>query len=172
MTQSAASLSNTIFKKYPMNNLKFLGLCLVCLVACIRVSAQPKASFNSFDNSRKPTLFSQLPERIAINTQDLEALFNGSSDLSIQSSDRKSFTFSGKLIPSASKYDSKIRTLIIRSSNFSGATLTLSSSTLPDGTVEYSGRIISFKHGDLLVIQKEENEYFLIKKNFRDLIAE
>jgi hypothetical protein len=155
-----------------MNNLKFLGLCLVCFVACIRVSAQNKASFNSFDNNRKPTLFSQLPDRIAIKTQDLEALFNGSTELSIQSSDKKTFTFSGKLVPTASNYNSKIRTLIIRSSNFSGATLTLSSSILPDGTVEYSGRIISFQHGDLLVLQKEKDEYSLIKKNFRDLIAE
>jgi hypothetical protein len=155
-----------------MNNLKFLGLCLSCFLVCTRVSAQNKASFNSFDNTRKPTLFSQLPDRIAINTQDLEALFNGSTELSFQSSDKKTFTFSGKLVPTASNYNSKIRTLIIRSSNFSGATLTLSSSTLPDGTVEYSGRIISFQHGDLLVLQKEKDEYLLIKKNFRDLVAE
>jgi hypothetical protein len=157
-----------------MNNLKFLGLCLFCSLVCIRVSAQNKASFNSFDNTTKPTLFSQFPDRIAINVKDLESLFNGAEEsvnLSIQSAD-KTFNFSGKLVPTASKYDSKIRTLIIRSSNFSGATLTLSSSTLPDGTVEYSGRIISFKHGDLLVIQREKGEYYLIKKNFRDLVNE
>lgn len=158
-----------------MNNLKFLGICLVCSLVCIRVSAQTKGSFNSFDNTSKPKLFSQFPDRIAINATDLAALFagaEGSSSLSIQSADKKSFNFSGKLVPTASKYDSKIRTLIIRSSNFSGATLTLSSSTLPDGTVEYSGRIISFQHGDLLVLQKEKEEYYLIKKNFRDLVNE
>lgn len=158
-----------------MNNLKFLGLCLLCFTVCIRVSAQNKASFNSFDNTSKPRLFSQFPDRISINARDLETLFNGaaeSANLSLQSSDQKTFTFSGKLVPTASKYDSKIRTLIIRSSNFSGATLTLSSSIQPDGTVEYSGRIISFQHGDLLLLQKEKNDYFLIKKNFRDLINE
>ncbi len=158
-----------------MNNLKFLGLCLFCFLVCTRISAQNKASFNSFDNTNKPALFSQFPDRIAINAQDLEALFKGaevSPNLSIQSADKKTFTFSGKLIPTASRYDSKIRTLIIRSSNFSGATLTLSSSTLPDGTAEYSGRIISFQHGDLLVLQREKGEYYLIKKNFRDLVNE
>jgi hypothetical protein len=158
-----------------MNNLKFLGLCLSCFLVCTRVSAQNKASFNSFDNTNKPTLFSQFPDRIAISTKDLDALFTGAEEspsLSIQSADKKTFTFSGKLIPTASKYDSKIRTLIIRSSNFSGATLTLSSSTLPDGTVEFSGRIISFKHGDLLILQREKGEYYLIKKNFRDLVNE
>lgn len=157
-----------------MNNLKFLGLCLFCYLVCTRVSAQNKASFNSFDNTSKPTLFSQFPDRIAISAKDLEALFTGaavSSNLSIQSTD-KNFNFSGKLVPAASRYDSKIRTLIIRSSNFSGATLTLSSSTLTDGTVEYSGRIISFQHGDLLVLQREKGEYYLIKKNFRDLVNE
>jgi hypothetical protein len=157
-----------------MNNLKFLGLCLLFFLVCIRVSAQNKASFNSFDNTSKPTLFSQFPDRIAINAKDMEALFTSgeeSPNLSLQSTD-KTFNFSGKLVPTASKYDSKIRTLIIRSINFSGATLTLSSSTLPDGTAEYSGRIISFQHGDLLVIQREKGEYYLIKKNFRDLVNE
>ena len=157
-----------------MNNLKFLGFCLVCSLVCIRVSAQNKGSFNSFDNTSKPKLFSQFPDRIAINAKDLEALFTGaevSPNISIQSAD-KTFNFSGKLVPTASKYDSKIRTLIIRSSNFSGATLTLSSSTLPDGTVEYSGRIISFQHADMYLLQKENDQYFLIKKKLNEVINE
>jgi hypothetical protein len=158
-----------------MNNLKFLGLCLSCFIVCVRVSAQNKPTFNDFDNTNKPKLFAQLPEKITLDVKELESLFiqpKEASEIAIQSADKKTFNFSGKVISATSKYDSKIRTLIIRSINFSGATLTLSSSTQPDGTVEYSGRIISFQHGDLYQLEKQKTEYYFIKKNFRDLVNE
>jgi hypothetical protein len=68
--------------------------------------------------------------------------------------------------------ENNIHSVVIRSRNFNGATLTLSSSAQPNGTVKFTGRIISFQHGDLYELQNQNNQYILIKKNFYDLINE
>ncbi|MEO5562105.1 MAG: hypothetical protein ABIR18_01695 [Chitinophagaceae bacterium] len=142
---------------------------------CERVSAQIKAPITE-PNNNKPKLFANQPASIAVDIHELEALFaettEANKDIAVQSADKKSFSFSGKVVSSTSKYNDKIRTLIIRSSNFSGATLTLSSSIQPDGTVEYTGRIISFQHGDLYELENKKDQYAFIKKNFHDLVNE
>jgi hypothetical protein len=61
---------------------------------------------------------------------------------------------------------------VIRSGNFNGATLTLSSSAQPDGAVKFTGRIISFKHGDAYELQNQNDQYILIKRNYYELINE
>lgn len=158
-----------------MNNLKFLGQCLVCLIVCARVSAQNKIPTVTPD-SNKPKLFSNLPDRIPVEINELQSLFAGDSaagkDVQMRFADRKLAGLNGRVVSNTTKYDNKIHTLIIRSSNFSGATLTLSSSIQPDGTVKYIGRIISFQHGDLYELEKQNDQYVLVKKNFRDLVSD
>jgi hypothetical protein len=156
-----------------MKNLKFLGLCLFCFCACARVSAQLSAKDRDLN---KPRLFSTLPDRIPIAIEEIKTLFAGKSEtgreIRLEFTDRKLPGLNGRVVSSVSKYDDRIKTIIIRSSNFSGATLTLSSSTQPDGTVNYTGRIISFQHGDLLELEKQNEQYILVKKNFHDLISD
>jgi hypothetical protein len=156
-----------------MRNLKFLGVCLLYVLLCARVSAQVSSSNRDIN---KPRLFTNLPDRIAVSAEDLKLLFNDGAEagkaVHMGFRDRKLPGLSGKIVSATSKYNDKIHTLIIRSSNFSGATLTLSSSTQPDGTVLYAGRIISFQHADLYELEKQNEEYILIKKNFRDLISD
>lgn len=158
-----------------MKNLKFLGLCLLCLTVCARVSAQQKAPINEPDYN-KPRLFSELPDRIPVDIQELKNMLSGTVEAGRQMhlpfADKQLAGLNGKVVSQASKYDNKIRTLIIRSSNFSGATLTLSSSTNQDGTVNYIGRIISFNHGDLYELEKQNDQYVLVKKNYHDLVNE
>jgi hypothetical protein len=157
-----------------MRNLKVLGLCLyIITLACTRVAAQ--VSISSTDRNQ-PRLFDAMPDRIAVNTGDLHSLFSQRAEtgkeVNMNFGDPKLPALRGKIVTATSKYDDKIHTLIIRSINFSGATLTLSSSTKPDGTVRYSGRIISFKHGDLYELENQNEKYTLVKKNFRDLISD
>lgn len=157
-----------------MKNLKFLGLCLICFIVSARVSAQTKVPINEPD-TKKPKLFAELPDRIPVNLSEINSLFNGTTEAGRQvhvGFGEKQAGLNGNIISDISKYNNKIRTLIIRSSNFSGATLTLSSFTQPDGTVSYSGRIISFKHGDLFELEKQGEQYVLVKKNFNDLVNE
>lgn len=158
-----------------MKNLKFLGLCLACFIVCARVSAQNKVPINEPD-LKKPRLFAELPDRIALNITEVQNLFAGTTgsgkQVRIGLGDRQTAGLNGTIISDDSKYNNTIRTLIIRSTNFSGATLTLSSFTQPDGTVVYSGRIISFKHADLYELEKQNDQYVWVKKNFNDLVNE
>jgi hypothetical protein len=158
-----------------MNNLKFLGLCLICLTVCARVSAQNKIP-TVIPDTNKPKLFANMPDRIPVDMQELQSLFVGDAvagkQVKMDFADHKLAGLSGKIVSNTSKYDNKIHTLIIRSTNFSGATLTLSSSIQSDGTVKYIGRIISFQHGDLYELEKQNDQYVLIKKNFRDLVSD
>jgi len=158
-----------------MKYLKFSGLCLLYACICVTVSAQNKVPLNQPDYN-KPALFNGLPDQIRVDISELQHLFSQPAEtgkeISVSFTDKTIPVFSGKVISVASKYENTIRTLIIRSSNFSGATLTLSSSILPDGTVRYTGRIISFQHGDLYELQQQNDQYFLIKKKYNDLINE
>jgi hypothetical protein len=158
-----------------MRNLMSLGLGLVCIFICATAVAQNKAPLNEPDLN-KPKLFADLPEQIAIDITELKSLLANNTrsgkDVTVSFTDKKVPAFSGKVIAAASKYQNTIQTLSIRSSNFSGATLTLSSFTLPDGTVSYTGRIISFSHGDAYMLEKRDDQYILIKKNFYDIVNE
>ena len=158
-----------------MNYLKTSGLILLFLVSAVRVFAQQKATINEPDLN-KPALFASFPDKIPVDISELKSLFGNEAargnDLAVKFIDKKLPGFNGKLVSSSSKYNNTLRSVVIRSTSFNGATLTLSSSTTTDGAARYTGRIISFQHGDLLALQKEKDQYYLIKKNFRDLVNE
>ena len=96
----------------------------------------------------------------------LKALITAESgkDINLKMGNNTLPGFQGKIISVIHKYDN-IHSVVIRSDNFNGATMTLSSSTKPNGTVKFTGRIISPGHGDLYVLQNENDQYILIKKN-------
>ena len=158
-----------------MNYLKLPGIALLFILFCATAQAQQKSPLNEPDLKR-PRLFTTLPDKIAIDTAELKALLTGEEEtgkeVNLRFKDKRVSAFSGKIISAASKYQHSIRSVVIRSKNFNGATMSLSSTTNADGTVTYRGRIISFKHGDILELQKIDNEYFLVKKGFYELVNE
>lgn len=158
-----------------MKHLKLSGLCLLFMFFCAVVSSQDRVPINEPDYN-KPQLFKDLPDQIPVDMNELKSLITGNTetgrDVQLDLAGSKLSSFKGKVVSSASKYDNKMQSVVIRSSNFNGATLTLSSSTQPDGTVKYTGRIISFQHGDLYELEKQNDKYILVKKNYYDLINE
>jgi hypothetical protein len=157
-----------------MKNLKLLGVCLVMSLACVCASAQHAIPLNE-PNTNKPKLFGNLPDKIPVQIDDLRLLLGmergTDANLKLGNSNNSPDRFEGTVISSADKYNN-IRSVVVRSSNFNGATLSLSSSIQTDGTVKFTGRIISLQHGDLYELQNLNNQYFLVKKNFYDLINE
>lgn len=158
-----------------MKYLKLSGFCLLFMLFCAVASAQNKVPVNEPDYN-KPRLFKDLPDQIPVEIDELKSLIAGTAttgkDVQLRSSDSKISAFKGKVVSSASKYNNKMKSVVIRSDEFNGATFTLSSSTQPDGTVKYTGRIISFQHGDLYELEKQNDKYVLVKKNYYDLINE
>ena len=154
-----------------MKNLQLPGLCLLLILICATSSAQNTIPVNEPDQN-KPRLFTNLPDKIPVDISTLQTLINSETgknvSLRLGANDLSNFT--GQVVSKAD--DNTIHSVVIRSANFNGATLTLSSSAQPNGTVKFSGRIISFQHGDAYVLQNQNNQYILIKKNFYDLINE
>jgi hypothetical protein len=158
-----------------MKYLKLSGFCLLCMLTCAIASAQDKVPLNEPDYN-KPKLFNNLPDQIPVDITELKNFISGNAETGkpaqLKSSDDKIPGFDGKVVSSASKYQNTMHSVVIRLNNFNGATLTLSSSIQADGTVLYTGRIISFQHGDLYELQKKDDKYFLIKRNYYELINE
>ena len=158
-----------------MNYLKNPGLCLLFLLFIAAAFAQSENPNNKSDKN-KPSLFAGLPDRIPVDVNELKSVFSSEAakgnNVAIKFADNTLPGFKGEIVSTASKYNNSIKSVVIRSTQFNGATLTLSSSTTTDGAASYSGRIISFQHGDLYVLQKENDKYYLIKKKYDELINE
>lgn len=151
------------------------GLLLAFILFCAGLSAQDHARINEPDMN-KPRLFDHLPAEIPVAVSELKGLLfvtpQQGKEVSLKMADQKLAHFSGRVVSSASKYDNKVRSVVIKSAEFNGATLTLSSAVQPDGTVTFQGRIISFQHADLYELEFKNNQYYLVKKNFYDLVNE
>ena len=158
-----------------MKYLNNSGLSLLFLLFNTAAFAQSKVPIPDSDQI-KPSLFASFPDKIAVDINELKTVFSNlaakGTNVAIKFADDKLPGFSGKIVSTASKYNNSIQSVVIRSTKFNGATLTLSSSTTTDGAASYSGRIISFQHDDLYVLQKENDKYYLIKKKYNELINE
>jgi hypothetical protein len=153
-----------------MKHLTLAGMCLSLLLSATILSAQDVVPVNE-PNQKRPLLFKTLPEKVTIQASDLKSLIAGGEGKTIRLQ-MGTGALEGKVVSAVNKYNNNIRSVVIRSSNFNGATLTLSSSTKRDGTVKITGRLISIQHGDLYELEKENEQYVLVKKNYYDLINE
>lgn len=156
-----------------MKNLRTAVLCagIVCL-SCTSFAQEHQAPLNE-PNRNKPRLFTQLPDRIDLRTDAISDLFNApvGQPASFSLADDNRSQFQGDVI-SAGMASSNVQRLVIRSTNFPGATFSVSKITQDDGSVVYRGRIISFSHGDVFILENKEGRYQLVKKNFYDLVNE
>ena len=147
------------------------GLCLLLSIFCATSYGQNRIPVNEPDQN-KPKLFTNLPDKIPVDINDLQSLIGAETgkNVNLKLGQNTLSSFNGQVISKSD--DNIIHSVVIRSANFNGATFTLSSSAQPNGTVKFTGRIISFKHADAYELQKQNDQYILIKKNFYDLINE
>lgn len=157
-----------------MKNLRTTVLCAVFAISCSASFAQEKSVPINEPDYNRPKLFTGMPEKIQLSTNDIEGLFDmqtgRAANLNLPGSSQ--FRFEGEVISTVTSSDNMLQSMVIRSTNFNGATFALSKITNPDGTVIYRGRIISFRHGDLYELQLQEGRYTLVKRNFYDLVNE
>lgn len=123
-------------------------------------------------NYAKPKLFQDLPERIPIQVSSLQNLLVFPIGQTINVQLANNFPLQGHIVSSANKYNNSIQSVVIMLTNRIGASLSLSKIKDSDGTVKYTGRIISMQHGDAFEISFENGQYFLVKKAFNDMINE
>ena len=157
-----------------MKNLRTALLCASFALSTTGLLAQEKPVPVNEPNYNKPQLFSGQPDKIILNAEDLNELFSApvGSPTSIKMSSDSRSLFEGEVISSGSKNQNKLQSMVIRSTNFNGARFSLSKIIRTDGSVTYTGRILSFQHGDAYVLQYLDGAYTLVKKNFYDLVNE
>ncbi len=105
---------------------------------------------------------------------NISDLFNGEigSSISLNLSGDESLRFNGDVVSVVSKYENTIQSVVVRSTNYSGARLTVSKITDANGNISYTGRIISMQHGDLFELKNVDNHLVLVKRKFHDLVNE
>ena len=116
------------------------------LVSMFSFSQEQKIPINEPDYN-KPRLFAGFPDKIVLSTDQLNEMMSAplGRNTNFRLSVDNDLQFQGEVISTASKYNNSIQSVVIRSNSFEGARFTLSRITNTDGSVRYSGRIISFK---------------------------
>lgn len=153
-----------------MKKIKSGAICI--LLSICYVGAVAQISPSSKTDYEKPALFSDLPEKLNVNVPALEALLNLSAGQSIQVPLGRSFILQGVIISKSDANDQNVKTIVIKSSNRKGATLTFTRIRKEDGSFSYLGRMLSYTHSDAFEIIFENGQYFLTKKKSLDIINE
>jgi hypothetical protein len=157
-----------------MKNIRTTMLCVVfALSATVSYSQEQKIPLNEPDNN-KPRLFTNLPAKIPVTITNIDNMLSTpvGKNSQFRLSEDNSLQFAGEVVSTASKYNNTIQSVVIRSDAFNGARLTVSKITNTDGSIRYTGRIISFKHGDLYELENQDGQLVLVKKNYYELVNE
>jgi hypothetical protein len=156
-----------------MKNLRTFLLCACITAYGFCASAQAPSIPINEPNPNKPRLFSALPDNIVVNSDLFTTLLNTPIGNNIIIPINTAARFQGLVASVISKYENSMQTVTIRLTNYPGANLTLTKTiNSEDGSLVYTGRIISLEHGDLYELQNQNGEYSFTKKKFYELINE
>jgi hypothetical protein len=157
-----------------MKNLRTYVLCTSMIFASIFAAGQTQKIPVNEPDYNKPHLFDNLPAKISFDPATFTGQFNKPTGSTISTSLSKDamIPFEGKIESQVVEENGRIEKLSIQSTNYPGATFNLTRITSDDGTIRYIGRLISFSHGDLFILQQINGRYELVKKNFYDLVNE
>ncbi|MGQ0740339.1 MAG: hypothetical protein ACT4OJ_14905 [Bacteroidota bacterium] len=157
-----------------MKSLRTSVLCAAVALCSLGSYAQDKPAPVNEPDHNKPKLFEGLPDKVQLSVDELSSLFSTplGRPTAVRLSENARFQFEGEVVSSGNQPGNITQSIVIRSTNFNGATFSISRTIAADGTVSFRGRIISFRHGDLYELQKQDGQYMLVKRNFYDLVNE
>jgi hypothetical protein len=109
----------------------------------------------------KPSLFVSLPEKFECSSAQLEKLFTLTPPQKISVKLNSAFQMDGVM---AEKFErsSHLTSINIHLSNYDDAFFNISRIQDKDG-ISYTGRIVSIRHNDVLLLRKENGKYFFVK---------
>lgn len=157
-----------------MKSLCTTAFCVCVTIFSLSATGQNEKVLVNQPDLNKPKLFASLPDKITVSSDNLNNLFASSigRSVNVDMTDNHALGFEGEVISTTSKYDNSIQSIVIRSTNYNGARLTISKITSADGVVSYSGRIMSMQHDDIYELKKEADNFVLVKRKFNDLVNE
>ena len=160
-----------------MKNLRtsFACLCMtLCSISAFAQKADPADNIplNQPDYN-KPKLFSNLPDQIPVEPNDFTSLLSNKNGNAVEYKFNNTMRIEGEVISVSDAAEKQFSSVVVRSSNYPGAVMTITKVTdAATGNISYTGRIISMKHGDLFELQQKDGKYIFVKRNFYDLINE
>jgi hypothetical protein len=155
-----------------MKNLRTSVVCACITLCSLSAAAQKEIPLNQPDYN-KPRLFNNLPDQVPVDLNGFNSLLTSKNGNAIDVNFSTGFRFQGQVVSTSDATDTQLSSVVVRSSNYEGAVMTITKVTDPaTGTISYVGRIISMKHGDLFELQNKNGQYLFVKKNFYDLINE
>src|SRR6478672_10380352 len=116
-----------------MKILKTSVLCAV-LSFCLHASAQSNALKISEPDYGKPKLFNDLPDQMKLHLTDLESLFTLPVGTFIKTQLTDNFNFQGTVVSKSDEADKTVKSVVLKSVNRQGSTLTLTKTLKADGT--------------------------------------
>jgi hypothetical protein len=153
-----------------MKRIKTYALSVLLLCSFMSRAQDEKSVPVNEPDYNKPKIFDDLPQRMALQATDLEALFRFKTGESVNLTVTKGFILQGTV---ASTSDANgVKSVVIRSAQRSGATFTFTRVSDTDGSFKYIGRMLSRSNGDALELVHEKGQYTLVKKGLYDLISE
>jgi hypothetical protein len=111
----------------------------------------------------KPSLFGQLPQKCSISNAAVEKIFSGESSGTLRIPFGDNFFFEGRVLDKVQKNANAV-TVNIRLSNYDNALFTISKVFTGDGSISYRGRIVNINYGDVLILEKENNQLYITKE--------
>ncbi len=144
--------------------MKFLTLTgiLLCCILCNLSMAQTKLPLRQTLPNKSP-LFSRLPQQVAASKLNIDMLFSVSVSGYIKIPLADNNFFEGVVLEKVRKNPNVI-SMNVKLTNYEGAVLTVSKIVHDDQTVNYVGRIVSIKHGDVYMLNFEDNKYYFTKQ--------
>jgi len=158
-----------------MKNLRTIAVCISGMLYSLCSSAQTGNNVPVNEpNYNKTKLFQALPEKMQASMDNISSLFSEQvgRSVSLNLSGDEAFRFNGDVVSVVSKYENTIQSIVVRSTNYPGARLTVSKITDANGSISYTGRIISMQHGDLFELKSANDQFVLVKRKFHDLVNE
>ena len=155
-----------------MKKLKSIAIGVLFALCYLSSSAQETIPLNE-GNYNKPQLFSDLPDRMNLDISTLQNLFTLPRGASVKQQLSEDFILKGVVVSkSEATSNSPVTTVVIRCTSRPGAVFTFTRVVGQDESITYRGRILSRNNSDALDIVKVNNQYYLQKKNYNDIISE
>jgi hypothetical protein len=118
--------------------------------------------------AERPRLFNNLPDKFPVKKLLLEQLFTV-QDRNISVPVRAGVTLEGTILEKV-QLNPNVISINIRLNNYGGSLLNISRITESDLSVNYEARVINIKNGDVLLLKKENDQFYFTRENI-SLIA-
>lgn len=157
-----------------MKNFRTPVLCFSMMLFSLCSFAQNQTIPINEPDYNKPRLFDNLPDQIPVNIAKINELltYTKGNPVDVVISNGSALRFTGTVVTAASKFQNKVVSVVLRSTNYVGASLTISKLTDDNGNISYTGRLLSFNNGDLFVLRQVNDNYVLVKRKYYDLVNE